>query len=186
MSNLIPIERIESKIFLIRGQKVMLDRDLAELYGVTTRRLNEQVKRNIKRFPPDFMFSLTRQEIMNISQFVISSESGMNMSQIATSSKIKHSKKVNAFTENGVAMLSSVLRSERAIEVNIRIMRAFTRLRQIIARNKNLSYLFKELKQKVNQHDLEIGLIIKTIEKMIATETKPRSRVGFKVEKERK
>ena len=128
MKDLIPVERIENKIYVIRGQKVMLDRDLAELYGVTTRRLNEQVKRNIKRFPPDFMFSLTRQEIMNISQFVISSAAGTNMSQIATSSNVKHSKNVNAFTENGVAMLSSVLRSERAIEVNIQIMRAFTRL----------------------------------------------------------
>ena len=166
MNDLIPLERIEGKIFIVRGQKVMFDFDLARLYGVSTRRLNEQVKRNIERFPADFMFSLTRQEILRISQF-------------ATSSSVKFSKNVNAFTENGVAMLSSVLNSEVAIRVNIQIMRAFTNLRKIIARNKDLTYLFKELKQKVNQHDVEIGLIIKAIEKMIATERKPKGKIGF-------
>ena len=183
MKELIPVERIESKIFVIRGQKVMLDRDLAELYGVKTFVLNQAVKRNSKRFPPDFMFSLTRQEIMNISQFVISSDAKENWSQIVTTSKIKHSKNVNAFTENGIAMLSSVLRSERAIEVNIQIMRAFTRLRQIIACNKDLSYLFKELKHKVDKHDVEIGLIIKAIEKMISTEPKHKKKIGFATNK---
>jgi len=105
MSNLVPVEVIASKIYLIRGQKVMLDRDLAKLYGVETRVLNQAVRRNIKRFPEDFMFTLTREEIMNLSQIV-------------TSSKIKHAPNVFAFTEQGVAMLSSVLNSERAILVN--------------------------------------------------------------------
>jgi len=101
----IRVEQIEERIFLIRGQKVMLDRDLASLYGVETRIMNQAVRRNIKRFPDDFMFELTREEIMRISQSV-------------TSSKIKYSKRVHAFTEQGVAMLSSVLNSDRAIEVN--------------------------------------------------------------------
>ena len=105
---------------MIRGEKVMLDRDLAELYGVETRALNQTVSRNIERFPSDFMFTLNRDEIMGISQIVISS-------------KIKFSKNVRGFTEKGVAMLSSVLRSKRAIQVNIQIMRAFTRLRSMLA-----------------------------------------------------
>ena len=171
MNEMIPLERIENRIYLIRGQKVMLDSDLAALYGVPTSRLNEQVKRNLKRFPPDFMFSLTRQEIVNISQ-------------IAICSNIKHSKNINAFTEQGIAMLSSVLNSEKAVEVNIMIMRAFVKLRQVLATNKDLNYLFKELKHKVDQHDNEIGVIIRTIEKMIAYEKKPKEKIGFKVEKE--
>ena len=109
----------------------------------------------------------------------------MNISQFVISSKIKYSKNVNAFTENGIAMLSSVLRSERAIEVNIQIMRAFTNLRKIIARNKDLTYLFKELKHKVDRHDTEIGLIIRTIEKMIVSESKPKGKIGFVIEKEK-
>ena len=101
----IPVERLERAIFIIRGEKVMLDRDLAELYGVETRTLNQSVRRNLERFPPDFMFELTREEIAGISQFV-------------TSSTLKFSKRVTVFTEQGVAMLSSVLRSKRALAVN--------------------------------------------------------------------
>ena len=112
-TSLIPVERIERSILLIRGQKVMLDRDLARLYGVETRVLNQAIRRNIDRFPEDFMFRLTREEIMRISQFVISSvHPGVKT--------LKFSKSVMAFTEHGVAMLSSVLSSKRAIQVNIR------------------------------------------------------------------
>ena len=148
MNELIPLERIESKIYLIRGQKVMLDRDIAELYGVKTFVLNQAVKRNIERFPEDFMFSLTRQEILNISQFVICSEKG-------AAENIKQAKNVNAFTEQGLAMLSGVLHSPRAVQVNIAIMRAFVKLRQVLSANKDLSYLFRELKGKVDRHDAE-------------------------------
>jgi len=116
---LVPIEIIENRIFLIRNKKVMLDRDLAELYGVETRVLNQAVARNLERFPCDFMIVLTREEIRNISQIVICS-------------KIKHAKNVNVFTEQGLAMLSTVLRSKRAIEVNIQIMRAFVKLREML------------------------------------------------------
>jgi hypothetical protein len=111
MTKLVPVEMIVSKILFLRNEKVLLDRDLAKLYGVETRVLNQAVSRNIRRFPPDFMFTLTRDEIMRISQIV-------------TSSEIKYAKRVRAFTERGVAMLSSVLNSPRAIEVNIAIMRA--------------------------------------------------------------
>src|ERR1041384_416837 len=128
----IPVERLEKAIFLIRGEKVMLDRDLAELYGVETRMLNQSVRRNLERFPPDFMFELTRDEIAGISQFV-------------TSSNLKFSKRVTAFTEQGVAMLSSVLRSRRAISVNVEIMRAFVRLRQMLASKSELSRRLDEL-----------------------------------------
>src|SRR4030095_1094472 len=112
-----PSERIEEAIFMVRGERVMLDRDLAVLYGVETRALNQAVTRNRERFPKDFMFELTRQEILGISQIV-------------TSSTLRFSKRVTAFTEQGVAMLSSVLRSKRAIQANVEIMRTFVRLRK--------------------------------------------------------
>src|SRR5437016_7031264 len=130
-SSLIPVERIERAIYLIRGEKVMLDRDLAALYEVETRALNQAVGRNRDRFPPDFMFELTREEILGISQIV-------------TSSNLKFSKRVTAFTEQGVAMLASILRSKRAVLVNIQIMRAFVRLRQMLASNAELSRRFDE------------------------------------------
>ena len=153
MSDLVPIERIESKIYLIRGQKVMLDRDLAELYGVETFVLNQAVKRNIERFPEDFMFSLTRKEILNISQIVIS---------------LKFSKNVNAFTEQGIAMLSGILKSKRAILVNIAIMRAFVRLRHILATHKELARKLEELERKVEGHDVEIRSIFEAIRQLMA------------------
>ena len=122
MDTTVPVERITSKIYLIRGMKVMLDRDLAELYGVETKVLKQAVRRNIKRFPEDFMFELTKSEEKSL------------RSQIVTLKRGQHAKYLPfAFTEQGVAMLSSVLNSERAIEVNIQIMRAFTQLRQMLA-----------------------------------------------------
>jgi hypothetical protein len=141
MTELIPIERIERSILLIRGQKVMLDRDLAQLYGVETRILNQAVRRNTERFPKDFMFRLTREEIMRISQFVISSaHSGVKT--------LKFSKNVMVFTEHGVAMLSSVLNSPRAVQVNIQIMRTFAKFREIISQHKDLARRLDELEKK--------------------------------------
>jgi hypothetical protein len=166
MSDLIPVEQIEKRIYLIRGQKVMLDRDLAELYGAPTWRINEQVKRNRERFPEDFMFSLNKQEILSISQ-------------IAISSSIKFSKNVNAFTEQGVAMLSSVLRSKRAIMVNIAIMRAFVRLKQTLALHKELADKFKELEARVDGHDTAIIQIVEEIKRIVGAEEKPKRRMGF-------
>lgn len=170
MSDLIPVERVESKIYLIRGQRVMLDFDLAALYGVETGILNQAVKRNRERFPDDFMFSLSKQEILRISQIVISSQ-------------IKFHKNINAFTENGVAMLSSVLRSKLAIQVNIQIMRTFTKLRYILSSHKNLAQKIKELEQKYKKHDIEIDAIFNAIREIVTYEEKPKKKIGFETEK---
>ena len=139
MKDSVPVERITRKIYLIRSQKVMLDRDLTELYGVETRVLKQAVKRNIARFPVDFMFELSRAEFNNLrSQIVISSWGGIRYRPMA-------------FTEQGVAMLSSVLNSERAVQVNIQIMRAFTKLRQMLATNADLRRKIEEMEQKYDQ-----------------------------------
>jgi len=156
----IPAERIEKAILLVRGQKVMLDRDLAVLYGVETRVLNQAVRRNIKRFPPDFMFELTREEIMRISQTVISSD-------------IKYSKRVHAFTEQGVAMLSSVLNSERAIEVNIAIMQVFVRLREMMATHKELAFKLVEPEERLEGHDEQIQNIFEAIQQLMTPPDPP-------------
>jgi ORF6N domain-containing protein len=161
--SMIPIERIERSIYLIRGQKVMLDRDLAELYEVETRVLNQAVRRNIGRFPNDFVFALSRKEILNLSQFVISS-------------KMKHSPNVFAFTEQGVAMLSSVLRSQRAVQVNIEIMRAFVRLRQIMASHADLS---RKLEALENKYDAQFKVVFDAIRQLMAPPRPKRRRIGF-------
>lgn len=178
MQEIVPIERIENKIYVIRGQKVMLDKDLSELYGVPTKALNQAVKRNMKRFPADFMFQLTWTETERIRSQIVT----LNQASQKRGNHIKHLP--HAFTEQGVSMLSSVLSSPRAIEINILIMRAFVRLRKVLNTNKDLSYLFKELKHKVDGHDIEIGLIIRAIEKMITIEKKPKGKIGFITNKE--
>jgi len=142
-------EAIVRKIYLIRGRKVMLDRDLAELYGVETRVLNQAVRRNIDRFPEDFMFTLTRDEIERISQFVIS---------------LKFSKSVLAFTEQGVAMLSSVLNSKKAIHVNIEIIRTFSRLREYILSHKDIQKKIQELEQRYDEQFRTVFQAIKELE----------------------
>jgi hypothetical protein len=166
---MIPVESIKQSIVLIRGQKVILDRDLANLYEVETRVLNQAVGRNIKRFPEDFMFALTRDEIMRISQIV-------------TSSDIKYAKRVHAFTEQGVAMLSSVLRSERAIEVNIAIMRAFVQLREMLASNVKLA---RKLKQMEKKYDKQFKIVFDAIRALMAPPEKPRKKIGFEVKEGR-
>lgn len=171
MRELIPVEMIERKIYLIRGQKVMLDRDLAELYGVETRVLNQAVRRNIDRFPDDFMFSLTRDEIMNLSQIVISS-------------RIKHAPNVFVFTEQGVAMLSTALNSERAIQVNIAIMRAFVKLREILSTHKELAHKLTQLEKKIEKHDEEIKLIFDAIRQLMTPLVPKKRKIGFHREKE--
>jgi len=164
---LISVEKIESKILFIRGEKVMMDRDLAGLYQVPTRRLNEQVKRNIRRFPGDFMFQLTRKEFKILkSQFAISSWGGTR--------KLPY-----AFTEQGVAMLSSVLHSERAVQVNIAIMRAFVKLRQILSTHKELAHKLEQLERKIEKHDEEIRVIFEAIRQLMTPPEKPKRRIGF-------
>ena len=173
MKELIPIEIIEKKIYLIRGHKVMLDRDLAELYGVETRVLNQAVRRNLDRFPEDFMFALTREEIMNLSQIVISS-------------RIKHAPNVFVFAEQGVAMLSVVLNSERAIQVNIAIMRTFVKLREMLSSNKELAHKLTLLENRIEKHDGEIKAIFNAIRQlMVPPETKSKKPIGFRREREK-
>ncbi|MFH0773904.1 MAG: ORF6N domain-containing protein [bacterium] len=163
MSELIPIERIDVKILLIREQKVMLDRDLAELYGVETKMLKRAVKRNINRFPEDFMFELTKEESQSL-RFHFGT---------LKLKRGEHSKYLPyAFTEQGVAMLSSVLNSERAILVNIQIMRAFTRLRRILASH-------EDLRKKIEEHDTQIKILFDAIKSLLAPPTKEQKKIGF-------
>lgn len=166
VKNLVLAERIENKIYFIRGQKVMIDRDLAELYGVETRVLNQAVRRNLDRFPEDFMFSLTRQEIMNLSQIVISS-------------KIKHAPNVFVFTEQGVVRhggLSSVLNSKRAIHVNIQIMRTFTKLRTLLSTHKDLQKKIEEMEKK---YDQQFKIVFDAIKALITPPAPKRKKIGF-------
>ena len=191
MRALIPAGRIAQSIHLLRGQKVMLDFDLAHLYGVTTKALNQAVKRNRKRFPEDFMFRLTAEEMSDLkSQFVTSSQQRTgkqatteNRSQFVTGS-LKHREAKSpafVFTEQGVAMLSSVLKSDRAVKVNIAIMRAFVRLRETLETNRELAGKFTELEQRVGKHDQEIAAIIDAIRQLMAPPEKPRREIGFHV-----
>ena len=177
--SLIPIERIEQSILLIRGQKVMLDRDLAYLYGVPAKVLNQTVKRHIDRFPDDFMFQLTMEEARvwweQVKAFRL-------RSQIVTLKRGQHIKyRPYAFTEHGILMLSSVLNSERAIKVNIEIMRAFVRLRQILASNKELAKRLDELEKK---YDAQFKLVFDAIRQLMAPPEPepPKKRIGFLVE----
>jgi len=167
---IIPIERIAQSIRWIRGQKVLLDSDLAALYGVTTGNLNKALKRNSDRFPPDFMFELKPEELTNLKfQFGISRWGGRRRSR------------PHVFTEQGIAMLSSVLNSERAIKVNIAIMRAFVKLRQILETNRELAKKFSELEQRVGKHDEEIDAILEAIRQLMAPPDRPRREIGFHV-----
>lgn len=166
---IISIERVAQSILDLRGQRVMLDRDLAALYGVETRALNQAVKRNADRFPDDFVFTLSRAEIERISQTVTSS------------SRLKFSKQVPAFTEEGIAMLSSVLNSDRAIKVNIAIMRVFVKLRRMLDTNRELAHKFAELETRVGKHDEEISAILEAIRQLMAPPEKSRREIGFHV-----
>src|SRR5437660_5548744 len=164
-AEIVSVKAIAQVIYLVRRQRVLLDRDLAALYGVETRILNQALKRNANRFPEDFMFRLSRQEIARISQSVTSL------------SGLKFSKQVHAFTEEGVAMLSSVLNSERAVQVNIAIMRAFVKLRGILASNKDLSRKLEELEKK---YDSQFKVVFDAIRQLMAPPRR-KQRIGFQI-----
>lgn len=163
-------EFIMSKILLIRDQKVMIDRDLAELYGVTTANLNKSVKRNLLRFPDDFMFQLTKEEFEIL------------MFQNGTSSWGGTRKLPNVFTEQGVAMLSSILNSEQAIKVNINIIRVFTKMRDFFVNNLNLTLEIELIKKKLINHDKNIELVFSYLDEMIDKQESKveRNRIGYK------
>ncbi|MFH1429165.1 MAG: ORF6N domain-containing protein [Candidatus Margulisiibacteriota bacterium] len=158
-----PIETIATKILVVRGQKVMLDRDLAKLYGVQTKRLKEQVKRNIERFPDDFMLELTYEEFQNL------------RSHCETSSWGGERYSPYAFTEQGVAMLSSVISSKTAIRINIQIMRAFVKIRQILATN-------EDVKRKLKEHDFKIDMLFNTVDQLLTTPEVTSKKYGFNTE----
>jgi len=168
---LVPVERIEQVIYLIRGQKVMLDRDLAGLYGVETKRLKEAVRRNTDRFPEDFAFVLDREEFTNL------------RSQSATSSSWGGTRyPPMAFTEQGVAMLSSVLRSQRAIDVNIAIMRTFVKLRQMLESHAKLATKLAELEDK---YDEQFRVVFEVLNELMSPPEPKRKQIGFSVREER-
>lgn len=164
MKELVPFDAIEHRIFVIRGYKVMLDRDLSALYGVPTKALIQAVKRNIERFPPDFMLLLTPKEFAGLrSQFVTSSWGGRRYLPYA-------------FTEMGVAMLSSVLKSDRAIQVNIQIMRAFTKMREMIAGYADLTRRINDMEKK---YDAQFRAVFDAIRRLLAPPERNKERIGF-------
>jgi hypothetical protein len=170
----VPVERIEKAIFIIRGQKVMFDADLATLYGVPTRSLIQAVRRNEERFPSDFMFRLNQEEFDSLrSQIVISKGRGGRR-------YIPY-----VFTEQGVAMLSSVLHSQQAILVNIAIMRVFVRLREMMATHKELAGKLRELEGRIQEHDEQIVAIFEAIRQLMTPSEAPRKRIGFEVKEKR-
>ena len=165
MNEVVPIENLINKIIFLRGHKVMLDSDLAELYGVETRILNQAIARNPERFPADFMYQLTNKEFTILkSQFVTSSWGGRR-------------KLPFAFTEQGIAMLSSVLHSERAIKVNIAIMRAFVKLRELLLSNKELNQKMQEMEAK---YDKQFRIVFEVLQQLMETPDKHRKEIGFK------
>jgi hypothetical protein len=168
--HMVSVRGIQKRILMLRGQKVILDQDLAQLYGVETKTLKRAVKRNLDRFPGDFMFSLTPDEYSRLRY------------QFGTLERGRHAKYLPyAFSEQGVAMLSSVLRSKQAIKVNIAIMRAFVRLRELLAAHKNLVRKLEELERKSEIHDLHIKTIFEAIRQLMVPEG-PRRKIGFEVD----
>jgi len=163
-------ELISNKIYFIRNQKVMIDVDLSELYNIETKRLNEQVKRNLSRFPADFMFQLTKNEFQNLK------------SQFATSSWGGTRKLPYAFTEHGVLMLSSVLKSDKAIQTNIQIMRIFTKVRQMLLDTTDLKIDILQIQKKLENHDKNIELVFSYLDELSEKKEneKPRTKIGYK------
>jgi hypothetical protein len=167
---ILPDELVMNKIYVIRGMKVMMDRDLAELYGVETRRLKEQVRRNIDRFPEDFMFEMTKEELENWrSQFATSKSEVMGLRRPPF-----------VFTEHGVLMLSSVLNSSQSIKVNIQIMRIYTKMREMLLTHKDLLLKMEEIEKKVMGQDDKIKLVFDYLKKFVQQQRKPRKPIGFK------
>lgn len=168
MKQIISVETVAKHILLIHGLKVMLDSDLAELYGVKTKELNKAVQRNKARFPDDFMFRLTDKEL-ELLRFQIGTSRGHGGRRYLP----------YVFTQEGVAMLSSVLRSQRAVRVNVQIMRAFVRLRDVLAVHKDLARRLETLEKKFDTHDVQIKLVFETIRDLMRQPDRPKDRIGF-------
>ena len=183
--SIIPVERIENKIYLIRGHKVMLDSDLAEIFGTTTSRLNEQTKRNHFRFPGDFMFQLNNDEWENLkTQFEKLPNSLRSQIAILKNGRGKQRKYLPfVFTEHGSVMLASVLNSAVAVEASIQIVRAFVKLRAVLSTHKELSAKLQMLETKTDKHDNEIKVLFEAIRQLMQPPNPPRKKIGFKNEK---
>jgi phage regulator Rha-like protein len=166
---IIPDDLVQSKIIIVRGIKVMIDKDIAELYDVTTKRLNEQVKRNRKRFPVDFMFQLTAEEK---EQVVANCD---HLKNLKFSPNLPF-----AFTEHGAVMLASVLNSERAIQVNIQIVRVFAKMRELLLVHKDILLQLEKIEKKLTRHDEDIALIFQYLKKLLTPPATPRPKIGFK------
>jgi len=171
MTQLVRVERVERLIRLVRGEKVLLDADLAMLYGVTTGNLNKAVKRNQQRFPPDFIFQLSDEEAAGLIF-----QSGRSKQRGGRRRSLPY-----AFTEEGVAMLSSVLRSERAVQVNVAVMRAFVGLRRMLATNEAFAHKLAELERKLEGHDTSIRTLFDAIRELAAPPATPRREIGYHV-----
>ena len=171
MNEIIPIDNVEKKILIVRGHKVLIDKDLAELYGVETKVLIQAVKRNIDRFPSDFMFQLNNQDVVRLRSQFVTSKSGRGGRRYLP----------HVFTEQGVAMLSTVLKSERAIKVNIAIMRAFVKLRQMLTSNAQLARKLKTLEKK---YDEQFSIVFEAIYKLMDPPEKKKKKIGFKRERD--
>lgn len=170
----IPDEIIANKIIELRGKKVMIDSDLARLYGVSTKRLNEQVKRNKKRFPEDFMFRISKEE----KEEIISCFDHLNALKFASALPF-------VFTEHGAVMLASILNSDKAIETNIQIVRVFTNLRMMLADNTELRFEIEKIKKKLENHNKNIELVFQYLDELIEKKAKPRKPIGFKIPKQK-
>jgi hypothetical protein len=175
MTESLPPAKLESAIYLIRGQRVMLDSDLAAIYGTTTRRLNERLRRNRERFPLDFAFQLTAAEFKRL------------MSQIATSKKGRGGRRKVpwVFTEHGALMLATVLSSKVAIQASVRVVRAFVRLREMVAANAELGNKLKQLERRLDSHDQAIIELFAVLKRLLEPETKPKREIGFHVREKR-
>jgi hypothetical protein len=192
----VDVTQVERLIYLVRGQRVVLDQDLAALYGVTTKRFNEQIRRNRRRFPPDFMFKMTREEYENLrSQFATSRNpieigTGENQSlrsQFATlkTGRGKHRKYLpNLFTEHGAIMAASVLNSPKAVEMSIFVVRAFVRLRELLSTHHQLAAKLDELEGKLSTHDEQIVVLFEAIRQLMDEPVPEKRRIGFGVEDE--
>lgn len=172
----IPDEIIMSKIYYIRGYKVMLDKDLAELYDTETKVFNQAVKRNIKRFPSDFMFELSQNEYNSLRSQIVTSKVGRGGTRYLPL----------VFTEQGVAMLASVLNSSKAININIQIVRVFTRIRQMLIDNTELRLAIEEIKKKTDNNSKNIELVFQYLDELVEKKDTPRKKIGFKISKKKK
>jgi len=170
MSDLIPIERIENKIMLIRGRKVLLDRDLAELYNVSTGNLNKAVTRNIERFPDDFMFRVSKKEFDDL------------IFQFGTSKWGGTRKLPRVFTEQGVAMLSGILKSQRAVKVNIAIMRAFVHMRELLLNNAKMAEKLRDIEDRIDTQEMNTIIIMDKLSSLTKLPKKTVKKIGFKTE----